>query len=254
MKKQILFLAGFLLPMGMHVFAQQAPTTTLPSSASNGTASNQFWSRAGSTNSNGLNNIFGTLWNSPIYTMTNSAYRMKLNGTYTAGGGTAQYGINGYGFGNNNTTINTSGYLLLGNDINSLYQSKGAFTLLHLNGQNSTGIGSAQEFGFRPWMKTGITLTDNSDMSYLGLRQLGTGSDVTETTIAWSDNAGTISGPDEMAFRYTQGSGSAFSTNFADPEDIDGRHIARFTGEGSMGLGNTFGINIGIEINGKNNV
>jgi hypothetical protein len=45
--------------------------------------------------------------------------------------------------------------------------NRGAFSLLHLNGN-----GIVQEFGYRPWMKTGITLSDNNDMSYIGLRQV----------------------------------------------------------------------------------
>lgn len=228
--------------MGMHVFAQQAPTITAPGASLNGTTSNQFWSRAGNTNGLGLNNIFGTLWNSPIYTVTDAAYRMKLNGTFTAPGGTnPQYGINGYPFGNSNTSTNTSGYLLLGSDVSSIYTNMGAFSQLHLNGLNS---GVIQVFGYRPWMKTGVTLTDNSDLSYMGIRQVGSGSDITETTIVWSDNAGSSSGPDEFALRYTQGGGSTYNPNMADPDDMDGRHIARFTGEGAMGLGNTFGINV----------
>jgi hypothetical protein len=43
---------------------------------------------------------------------------------------------------------------------------------LHLNGRDQ---GFAQDFGFRPWMKTGITLTDNQDLSYMGLRQIDDG-------------------------------------------------------------------------------
>jgi hypothetical protein len=37
-------------------------------------------------------------------------------------------------------------------------------------------------------MQTGISLTDNQDFSYFGLRKVGSGYDVTETTISWSDN------------------------------------------------------------------
>jgi hypothetical protein len=246
MKIQFLALGAILFISGT-LEAQQIPTgSPVPSGYTTAQQAASAWYRGGNNPGNTAvtNNILGTEWNSPIYFTTagttSAFYRMKLNGLFT--NNTNQYPINGFNF---STGINTTGYLLLGNDINSLYSNKGAFSLLHLNGQDNTGVGTVQEYGYRPWMKTGITLTGNSDMSYMGLRQLGTGADVTETVISWADNAGTISGPDELTFRYTQGSGSTYNANFADPDDMDGRHIARFTGEGFMGLGNSFGVNIG---------
>jgi uncharacterized coiled-coil protein SlyX len=226
--------------------AQVVPTISTPPNG--GQTSGDYWSRAGNTSIG--NNIFGTMWNSPIYTVTGNTftsgnnYRSKLNGIL---GQSTQYPINGFGFGNTVNDVNTTGYMLLGNNVGSFYQNMGAFSLLHLNGQDNTGIGQVQEFGYRPWMKTGITFTGNSDLSYMGMRQVGTGTDVTETTISWADNAGGNSGPDELTFRYTQGTfgdgANNLSTDFTNASDLDGRHIARFTGEGLMGLGNTFGIN-----------
>ena len=143
-------------------------------------------------NTNGVN---------PLLFRTNSINRMKLNGVYGTG---SQYGIDGYTiFGNTPTTVNTSGYLPLGNNSpimtqpgQTMYDNKGAFSLLHLNGN-----ASVQQNGYRPWMKTGITFTDNQDLSYIGLRQVGTDADYTETVINWSDNDwGAV---DDMAFRFT---------------------------------------------------
>lgn len=65
----------------------------------------------------------------------------------------------------------------------TMYQDKGAFPLLHLNGN-----ASVQQNGYRPWMQTGITLTDNQDLSYIDLRQVRTDFDYTEMVINWSDN------------------------------------------------------------------
>jgi hypothetical protein len=86
--------------------------------------------------------------------------------------------------------VNTSGYLLLGENnktqgggsIPDLYQNKGAFSLLHLNGSQSSipGGGFTQEYGYRPWMKTGITFTGNNDLMYFGVRSLQAGSDQSE--------------------------------------------------------------------------
>ncbi len=176
-----------------HIKAQQVPTINSPTNA--GQTSNEFWSRAGN-NGNG-NNIFGTKFNSPIYTVSGNGfgagntYRMKVNSIFSPG---AQYPINGF---NGFSGINTTGYILMGNNTTtggqSIYQNKGAFSLLHLNGNDGLFV---QEFGFRPWMKTGITFTDNQDLSYFGIRKVEPNSfDVTETTISWSDNVGSGFGP-----------------------------------------------------------
>lgn len=179
--KQKIILAIGLFQLGFNGWGQQSqtpyttPFATTPAQAV--TTSNAAWYRGGNNNtgSAGNANIFGTLWNSPIYTVTNGLNRSKLNGTFTAVGATAQYGIDGYTtFGNTNTTVNTSGYMLLGPNGTfqtqpglSIYNNKGAYSLLHLN-----GTAPIQQNGYRPWMKTGITFTDNQDMSYFGLRQI----------------------------------------------------------------------------------
>ncbi|MEZ4936607.1 MAG: tail fiber domain-containing protein [Crocinitomicaceae bacterium] len=205
----------------------------------------QNWRRGGNFAIPGGDNIFGTFFNSPIYTYTNSLARMKLNGSYNLG---TQYQIEGYGWG---AGVNTSGYLLLGQDgatqqgNPSVFNSKGAFSLLHLNGPQSTlGGGFVQEFGYRPWMQTGITFTGGNDLMYFGIRQTLRGQDKTEMTLTWSDNAGsTYPGPDDMVFRFTSGGNgnTSYSNNLSDPTDLDGVHIARFTGDGNFGLGPTFG-------------
>ncbi len=194
----------------------------------------------------GLQNRFlGFNNNFPLFTRTFGFNRLKLNETFNAG---SQYQIEGYGFGDG---VNTSGYLLLGQDNAtqqgnpSLYNSKGAFSLLHLNGPQSTfGGGFVQEFGYRPWMKTGITFTGGNDLMYFGIRQTLRGQDKTEMTLTWSDNSGTtFPGPDDMVFRFTSGGNgnTSYSNNLTDPTDLDGQHIARFTGDGNFGLGPTFG-------------
>ena len=184
--------------------------------------------------SNGIN---------PLLFKTNAINRMKLNGLYTSGSN--QYAIDGFTFGATANNINTSGYLLLGpeNTNGTFYTTKGAYSALHIKGNLG---GFVQELGYRPWMRTGITLTDNQDLSYFGLRQVGTGFDITETTMTWADNSSTANGPDDFVFRFTGGnwSGSANTTNndLRTISDNDGLHIGRFTGDGLFGLGNTFGI------------
>lgn len=237
-------------------YAQQVPTgnpptPTLPNQAASA------WYRGGNfpigTSPLATNNLFGTQtsFNSPIYTITDGILREKLNGDF--GGAATQYSINGYGPAQG---VNTSGYLLLGpntptqggGSTPNLYQTKGAFSLLHLNGvQNSFGGGFTQEFGYRPWMQTGITYTGNNDLMYSGIRALAPGADQSEMLIAWSDNSTPGVGPDDFAFRFIGvGAGNSISTNLNDENDLDGRHIARFAPTGEFGLGSTFGNNAGI--------
>jgi len=242
MKKTIL-VTGILL-LVQSVYSQTPPFSTL-----GGFTSDDFWSRSANLQGTG-SNLFGTRWNSPIYTVTGGAsaaeYRMKLNAIFNSS--TSQYSINTLGWAQG---VNTTGYLLLGRDNNSItsgtsiYAAKGAFSLLHLNGEGS----AFQEFGYRSWMKTGITMTGNQDLSYFGMRKLSTTpteEDRTETTITWADNSTSLFGPDDFCFRFTGidgiGSLTTVSSNFETDNDLDGVHIARFTARGLMGLGNTFGL------------
>ena len=170
MKKHI-FLLG-LLVNGVAAIAQQNPTNNNPvNPAQNGRNDRAFWSRAGNTDQNGSNNIFGTMWNSPIYTVTNGVNRMKLNGSLN-------YTIDGY-------NVARSGYLLLGAGAppsTALFNNPnlGAYSQLHLTGRNGAFI---QTGGHRPWMETGITFTDNQDLSYIGLRKVGSGLDITSNNL-----------------------------------------------------------------------
>ena len=131
--------------------------TTLPSQASNS------WYRGGNNFNNGQANVFGFQagFNSPIYTVTNGGLRMKLNGSVT-------YNINGF-------NAARDGYLWLGPDApvgtGTYYNNKGAFSMLHLNGTTTL---AAIELGYRPWMKTGVTFTENSDLMYVGRKSSGT--------------------------------------------------------------------------------
>lgn len=197
----------------------------------------QDWFRGGNTNVLTAANIFGTAFSSPIYTITNNTLRMKLNTTYT--GFPTQYPINNATF---NNGVNTSGYLLLGENTplgsgGTLFNDKGAFSLLHLNGNYAPGQ-SVQELGYRPWMKVGITYTSNSDALYIGQRTMGT--DITDNVITWSDNASGPIGPDVLKFIFTYGAYNAGNTNPNDPGSVNGYEVARFMPDGNVGIGQTW--------------
>jgi hypothetical protein len=235
MKNKLLFLISIIK---FYLLAQQSPTNTSPGGIGPSGQNNvQFWSRAGNNGQGtNVNNIFGTLWNSGIYTKTNDQFRMKLNGT-------VNYTVNGF-------TGQRDGYLLLGATSSDNYSNanKGAASLLHMNGRYNTGI--QPELGYRPWMQTGITMTDNDDLSYFGLRRIGYETDltksITETTICWSNDGSGNFGPDDMSFRFMGESSlpsGTINNNLLDNNDLDGRHVARFSNDGLFGIGNTFGIN-----------
>lgn len=209
-----LFFAGI-----SQTYAQYPPTRTVP--AANGSDNTQFWSRGGNTP--GSNNMLGTLWNSPVYFITGATtptLRMKLNGPFDANG---QYTING--FNRNTNGVNTSGYLLIGQDgptqtvssPTALYTNKGAFSMLHLNGERGP-YQHVQEDGYRPWMRTGITFTGNGDLSYIGHRYHG--EDLTDMVIGWSNDAtpNGVNGADNLVFTFLTGATNDF-----------GQEVARFT-------------------------
>lgn len=230
MKTKFLLFASLI---HFQFFAQQVPTVNSPGGVGpSGQDNAQFWSRAGNSQAAGINNIFGTRWNSGIYTITDNQNRMKLNGS-------VNYPVNGF-------AGQRDGYLLLGysqNYATSLFTgaTSGAYSQLHLNGPNGSFV---QNGGYRPWMETGVTFTDNDDLSYFGLRKVGPGKDNTETILSWSDNSSAPSGPDDLVLRFTAAGGNPAidAADLATPFDVDGLHVARFTGEGDFGLGNTFGI------------
>jgi hypothetical protein len=88
MKKITLLMSAMLV--GGLTYAQQVPVGTPPAGGT-GVKANSAWYRGGNFQGGpaGTSNIFGTMWNSPIYTYTNGIPRMKLNGNNT-------YPIDGY--------------------------------------------------------------------------------------------------------------------------------------------------------------
>lgn len=184
--------------------------------------------------------------NTAIKFFTNSTQRMHINQS-------RQSNINGY-------NVATPGYVGIGLNSMNLWGNTnslgvGPFSLLHLNGEKINY--SAEDRGYRPWMKTGISYSSNVDFAYVGYRgfthdNTANGNIVdnrNEFTITWSNNQfGNTTGSDDMCFRFTnrvdaQGGmpNTINTTDLTSPHDLDGLHIARFTALGNMGLGPTFG-------------
>ena len=110
--------------------------------------------------------------------------------------------------------------------------------------------GPVQDLGYRPWMQTGVSFTDFNDFAYVGYRNVG--GNTNEFVINWSNDIATY-GPDDMAFRFTREydftvpnppTNGRIDNDFTKSDDMDGRHIARFTPTGEFGLGPNFGYTI----------
>lgn len=98
MKKRFLLTLGLFC--SLHAISQQAPTPNLPADPTTSLPNTQkgayAWYRGGNTpasNPAGTSNLFGTLWNSPIYTVTNGVTRTVLMGFQPVGSITGSFGL-----------------------------------------------------------------------------------------------------------------------------------------------------------------
>lgn len=189
-------------------------------SASAQTERFRLYTDAGATPGIGLRSFSG-----PIRMETgNTNIRLFVNGNNTAL-------INGF-------NIDNSGFVAITNNQvfwTNAQAPRTPYALLHLAGSG----GNIQQDGYRPWMKDGLIFTSNGDMSYVGPR--GISDDLTEMTIAWSDNSGSGSGPDDLTFRFLDGNGTGTGAG-----DADGLQIMRMiaSDNGRVGIGPDFSTNV----------
>jgi Chaperone of endosialidase len=105
------------------------------------------------------------------------------------------------------TLIPQDGFLLLSGTPDAFTNagSRVPFTRLHLADQSVNPLDPnqyAQQQGFRPWQRNGITFTGNADQSYIGQRFDAI--DNTDLVILWSDNPDSSPwGTDRMKFVFT---------------------------------------------------
>ncbi len=112
--------------------------------------------------------------------------------------------------------VNTDGFVGISERPEFFDNTIGPFSRLHLVdavGSNNPNV-YAQQLGFRPWQRNGITFTGNSDQGYIG--QKYDGNDNTDMVIQWSDNPQTSPwGCDRMKFVFssTYNAGSSSGMN-----------------------------------------
>jgi hypothetical protein len=226
----------------VHCVSQQAPTGPSPSGTGTVNQANKAWYRGGNAALPGTENIFGTLWNSPIYTQTSAINHMKLNGTVS-------YPIAGA------PSAPRDGFLLLTNNPNIFVggtpgglmgAASGAFSLLHLVGDDSPNM---QTNGYRNWMRNGLSFNNNFDAAFVGVRRMPNTlnppfqDDVSDFVLNWSDNPGSSVGtrtPDNLVFCFTSAYASSSGLTDLVGNSLYGRETMRHTSDGLVGIGPRF--------------
>lgn len=212
MKNKFKLLSILLIANG--VYAQQPPTNTDPAGNASGRNSQQYWSKGGNTDNLGTNNIFGTLFNSPIYTQTAGVNRMTINGNLT---------VPNPAFGFFPGNINTSGFVGI--------NTTSPYAPLHIKGNDlQLGLG-----GYRSWMRTGMLISNSTDNMYFGLRPSNT-QGAQDAVINWGDNVDDAAGPDNLIFNYT----SYSSAGQIQSSTQKGLEIVRMIYNGNVGIGPVF--------------
>ena len=122
----------------------------------------QEWDISGNIGNDPQDNYVGNNDNVPLNFRTDSLFRMRLYDTKEAT-------INGF------SNIIQNGFLGITTQEQFYTGSVGPFSRIHLvdSALNSTLV-YAQDFGYRPWMRNGITMTGNADQCYFGHKYKGT--------------------------------------------------------------------------------
>ncbi len=154
--------------------------------------------------------------NFPLQFWTDSLHRMQLFHTMPPAT------INGF------PNIARNGYLGI-SPAEAFYTNPGPFSRLHLVDSGATAVNYAQDFGWRPWMRNGVTMTGNSDQMYIGHKYTyvdssdytsGEINDRSDAVIEWSDNPDDAPwGTDRLRFMFTN------DYNVAAPADFGARSL-----------------------------
>ncbi len=190
--------------------------------------SQTYWETTGNTGMDPVTNFIGNTDNQPMNVRTDDDWRLRVNKTQN-------YVVNS-SFG----AKTANGWMLLSPDIaNFLSGANGPYSLLHL----AAATNNAQTSSDRPWMNVGMTLTGNSDHSYVG--QKARAADKTDMVIHWSDNPATWYGPDRLRFLFTSGYSSSSASGAYSEEGLEGMRLYPVTpDEVHVGIGDFYAANL----------
>ncbi|MBP8823137.1 MAG: tail fiber domain-containing protein [Flavobacteriales bacterium] len=170
-----------------------------------------------------------TINNQPIHFTTSNLLRAQINErvTYPTLGAF--------------TNVIADGYTLLTGEPDAItnVNSRAPFSRLHLVDDAGTMAPNvyAQEYGFRNWMRNGITFSGNSDQAYIGQRYAG--DDNTDFVIQWSDNInGSPWGTDRMKFVFCGGYNSSSHTGQSSIQGLEAMRLWPQDGDNvNVGIG-----------------
>ncbi len=208
----------------------------------------QDWKVDGNNSLDPDNNYVGNNDDVPLNFRTDSVWRMRLWDTDV-------------------TTLNSfpgiirDGFLGI-SPVEDFYNNPGAFTRLHLVDSGAAVVNYAQDFGYRPWMRNGVTMTGNSDQMYIGHKYTyvdstdytsGEINDRSDAVIEWSDNPDDAPwGTDRLRFMFTNDYSVAAPADFG-ARSLEGMEAMRIfiptDTTANVGIGDFFRAGV---INGQN--
>jgi len=170
----------------------------------------QFWNDTGNPSVILGTNFLGSINPAPLDFRTANRFRARINEAVT------------YPSLNSFTNIPADGFTLITPDNGFLSQVKGPFSRLHLAEGGTTG--NAEQWGYRPWQRNGITFTGNTDQGYMGQKYRDGDDGSTDMVIQWSDNPGQWKG-DRMRFLFTSSYNSTATTGMNSREGLEGMRL-----------------------------
>ena len=149
--------------------------------------------------------------NQPIDFSTADRFRARINERVT------------YSSLNTFPNIPADGFTLITPDMGFLNQPpRGPFSRLHLAEGGEDG--NAEQWGYRPWQRNGVTFTGNTDQGYIGQKFREGGEGETDMVIQWSDNPG-VDKADRLRFIFTSAYDYGATTGMNSEEGLEGMRL-----------------------------
>jgi hypothetical protein len=157
-----------------------------------------------------------------------------------------------------------TGYFALSTRPSFFANTNGAFSRLHLVDDVGVDFAAtyAQQFGWRPWMRNGVTFTGNEDQGYIGQKYVYdpeepfvTLPDHSDMVLQWSNDIAGDDGPDRLRFLFTRQpeddeGGDPMASGSHSLEGLEGMRLTPIFDEGreedviNVGIGDFFAGNL----------